>query len=460
MAWNIMNKDRNILDYLEKLKDFYKKSTDNQQMLFFQLIDTILESKDLEEISFEIKNVEKIDALSGREVLIEDIELLEDEAMLIVFQLNQTDAIKQLYGAEVLKEVITDKASKLKSIINESGVSLYSISFQKFAILVRDKALFDRYFSILKFSIFNNIDNSVYNSKIYGEILSDFTVGVSYGRDHLYHRANIAIQEAVLSKSRYKIYDKNADGLELKKATLDKFRVYKTALHDGHIVPYFQPIVSASTEEIIKYEALARLVLPDGRVISPIDFLNTAIEDKTFEFFTRQMMQKVFIVYGNNSCEISINLTYENIKSKTMLEYIKNRLEKYGGERITFEIVETEEIVEYKIVENFIKMVKEYGCKISIDDFGSGYSNFTNLFKLDIDYIKIDGTITTRLLDAEKARIMIRGLVGFAKSVNVKTIAEFVSSKELFECVRKLGVDYVQGYYHGEPKNAKDYGLE
>lgn len=454
-----MNKEKNITDYLEKLKDLYEKSTNEQKTLFFRAIDTILECKNLENIDFEIKKIEKIATLSGREVLVEDIELLEDEAMLIVFQLNQTDAIKQLYGAQILREVIVDKANKLESIISDSSVSLYNISFQKFAILVRDKKLFDKYFSILKFSIFNNIDNFTYSCKTYGEIFSDFTVGVSYGGDHLYHTANIAIQEAILSKSCYKVYDKNQQGVDLKKTILDKFRVYKTALHEGYIVPYFQPIVSAHSEEVIKYEALARLVLPDGKVISPIDFLNTAIEDKTFEYFTRQMMQKVFIVYGNNNCEISINLTYENIKSESMLGYIKNRLDKYGGERITFEIVETEEIENYKIVEDFITMVKKYGCKISIDDFGSGYSNLTNLFKLDIDFIKIDGTITTRLMDDGKAKIMIRGLVGFAKSINVKTIAEFVSSKELFECVSKLGVDYIQGYYHGEPKSAEDYGL-
>jgi EAL domain-containing protein (putative c-di-GMP-specific phosphodiesterase class I) len=143
-----------------------------------------------------------------------------------------------------------------------------------------------------------------------------------------------------------------------------------------------------------------------------------------------------------------------------MLEYIKNRLQKYGGERITFEIVETEEIDDYKIVENFILMVKEYGCKISIDDFGSGYSNFTNLIKLNIDFIKIDGSITTKLLSDEKAKIMVQGLIQFAKSINIKTIAEFVSSKELFDCIRELGVDFVQGYYLGMPKSPKEYDLE
>ncbi|MGE4397428.1 MAG: EAL domain-containing protein, partial [Sulfurimonas sp.] len=210
---------------------------------------------------------------------------------------------------------------------------------------------------------------------------------------------------------------------------------------------------------VMKYEALARLQLPDGRVVPPYDFLNIAIEDKTFEFFTRQMMQKVFNIYDKTYVELSMNLTYENIKSPTMLEYIKNRLQKYGGERMTFEIVETEEIDDYEVVENFILMIKEYGCKISIDDFGAGYSNFTNLIKLNIDFIKIDGMLITKLLSDEKARLMVQGLIQFAKNIKVKSIAEFVSSREISECVKELGVDYFQGYYHGEPKDAKFYGL-
>ncbi|TKI68989.1 EAL domain-containing protein [Sulfurimonas crateris] len=263
----------------------------------------------------------------------------------------------------------------------------------------------------------------------------------------------------MVSKLPYKVYEMTPECTTLKKSTLDKYQVYKDALHNGYIVPYFQPIIDAKDGSVMKYEALARLQLPDGRVVPPYDFLSIAIEDKTFEFFTRQMMQKVFNVYDNTYVEFSMNLTYENIKSPTMLEYIKNRLEKYGGERMTFEIVETEEIEDYEVVENFILMIKEYGCKISIDDFGAGYSNFTNLIKLNIDFIKIDGMLITKLLSDEKARLMVQGLIQFAKNINIKSIAEFVSSSEISDCVKELGVDYFQGYYHGEPKDAKFYGL-
>lgn len=445
--------------YIKELQSKYLECSDEQKESVLFIINSILECKNIEDIVFYLKKVDTITGFPSRDVLMRDISSLDDEAMLIILHINQIDAIKQLYGFDMLKKIVSDKAYKLKEMIKESEATLYSINFEKFAILVRDKVYFDKYFAILKYHIFNNLDSYTYYIDEGQKLISDFSAGIAYGREYLHHRANVALHEAMLLKDSYKIYINDIPRLELKKKSLDKHRIYKTALHEGYIVPYFQPIVSSNDEKIMKYEALARIVLPSGEVISPNEFLNTAIEDRTFEFFTRQMMQKVFNIYAKNSCEMSMNLTYENIKSQSMLDYIKNRLQKYGGDRMTFEIVETEEISDYKVVENFILMVKEYGVKVSIDDFGSGYSNFTNLIKLNIDYIKIDGSITIKLLSDEKAKIMVQGLIQFAKSMNIKTVGEFVSSKELFLCMKELGVDYVQGYYHGMPKSAKEYNL-
>jgi EAL domain-containing protein (putative c-di-GMP-specific phosphodiesterase class I) len=104
-------------------------------------------------------------------------------------------------------------------------------------------------------------------------------------------------------------------------------------------------------------------------------------------------------------------------------------------------------------------MVKEYGCKVSIDDFGSGYSNFTNMLKFNIDYIKIDGSLIEKLNSDQNVRNMVRGLLVYAHNANMKVIAEFVSSEELSEAVKELGIDYMQGYYYGEPKPPEYYGL-
>ncbi len=142
-----------------------------------------------------------------------------------------------------------------------------------------------------------------------------------------------------------------------------------------------------------------------------------------------------------------------------MLDYIKNRLEKYGGERITFEILESEDIDDYGVVEAFILFVKKYGCKVAIDDFGSGYSNFTNILRLHIDYIKLDGSLITQLNKDENINNMVKGIIQYAKQADIRTIAEFVSTEELAVLIKEYGVDFSQGYYYGEPQDPKYYGL-
>jgi EAL domain-containing protein (putative c-di-GMP-specific phosphodiesterase class I)/GGDEF domain-containing protein len=455
-----------LLNYLDKVQEcvaelqgLYIGGNEEQKAIIASYLKNMLNLKEFPSDSLNPNNIEQTTNLPNREALMIEIASLKNEAMLIILHMNQIEAVKQLYGFEIAKKVILDKSEKLSHLVKKTEATLYSINLQKFAILVKEKTIFDKYLSILQFSIFNNIESCKYCGDDGEDIITDFTAGVAYGMEHLHHTANVALQEAMVSQERYKIYDTAPKCAITKKMTMNKHKVYKDALHEGYVVPYFQPIIDARDNSVMKYEALARLLLPDGTVVAPYHFLNVALEDKTFEFFTRQMMQKVFNIYDNTSAEISMNLTYENIKSKTMLEYIKNRLEKYGGERITFEIVETEEIEDYGVVENFILMIKEYGCKISIDDFGSGYSNFTNIIKLNIDFIKIDGLLITKLLSDEKARLMVQGLIHFAKNINIKTIAEFVSSKELSECVKELGVDYIQGYYHGEPNDARFYNL-
>lgn len=401
-----------------------------------------------------LKNIDNITQLSNRNLFMHDLSVLNSDAMLIILHINQIKALKDLYGFNYITELIVDKAKELSRVINKDEASLYSLNLQEFAILVTDKNLFSKYISLLEHSILStDFDNEKHTN------VADFTAGVAYGIDNLFNHADLVLQEALLSKLIYKKYNSNLSAKQLQEDNLNRLKVYKNALHEGQIIPYFQPIVDSITNEVTKYEALARIETDEGEIISPYYFLDSAKEDKTFEFFTRQMMQKVFNIYDKNEIDISFNLAFENINSETMVNYIKNRLDKYGGDGITFEILESEDILDYNVIEKFITMVKSYGCKVSIDDFGSGYSNFTNIIKLDIDYIKLDGSLIEKLNTDENVRHMINGLLVYAKNANIKTIAEFVSSRELSDTVRALGINYMQGYYYSEPKSPEELGL-
>jgi EAL domain-containing protein (putative c-di-GMP-specific phosphodiesterase class I) len=115
------------------------------------------------------------------------------------------------------------------------------------------------------------------------------------------------------------------------------------------------------------------------------------------------------------------------------------------------EIVETQGIENFNEFYAFIEKVKRFGCKLAIDDFGTGYSNFEYLLRLDIDYIKIDGSLVKDIDKNEHMRLVAETIVSFAKTAKMQTIAEFVSHKEIVQIVEEIGVDFFQGYYFGKP---------
>jgi EAL domain-containing protein (putative c-di-GMP-specific phosphodiesterase class I) len=132
-------------------------------------------------------------------------------------------------------------------------------------------------------------------------------------------------------------------------------------------------------------------------------------------------------------------------------EIIKTITTTGTASRIIFEILESEGIENYEEVAHFIDQVKALGAKISIDDFGTGYSNFENVLKLNVDYVKIDGSLIQGITGNSRHNIIVDSIVDFARKIGAQTIAEFVSDKAIYEAVIKHGIDYSQGYYTGKP---------
>ena len=454
ISMGLVNLDTNV--YNINCNDLYNIADSNLSKAKERGGDNIVYDMDDEYIQ-NLKDIDNITKLPNRISLVNTLAVLQEEAMLIILHINQLNSVKELYGFKFASDLIFKKAQELKHVLNSQETTLYNLNLQEFAILITDKNMFEKYFLILKHSILMTYDSEENNSSSY--VNADFTAGISYGVQKIFNHADLVLQEALISKVSYKTYRNNQSTKQLKEDTLNRLKVYKNALHTGKIIPYFQPIIDAKDGTLIKYEALARIETENGEIISPYYFLDSAHEDKTFEFFTRQMMQKVFNIFSKSDVHVSMNINYQNINSETMVDYIQNRLEKYGGNGITFEILETEDILDYNIMETFIKMVRTYGCKVSIDDFGAGYSNFTNIMKLDIDYIKIDGSLIEKLNTDENVKHMVKGLVAYAQNTNIKTIAEFVSTQDLADAVKELGIDYIQGYHYGEPNPPEFYGL-
>jgi len=123
------------------------------------------------------------------------------------------------------------------------------------------------------------------------------------------------------------------------------------------------------------------------------------------------------------------------------------------SERVIFEIVESEGIQNYDVVNRFIQEVKRYGVQIAIDDFGAGYSNFAYIMRLDVDFIKIDGSIIRDIHQNRSSQVITETILDFSKKLNIQTVAEFVADEAVYDYVKNLQVDCLQGYLFGEPRS-------
>lgn len=130
------------------------------------------------------------------------------------------------------------------------------------------------------------------------------------------------------------------------------------------------------------------------------------------------------------------------------------------GNKIIFEILESEGVDNYDLVSEFISDFKQLGCQFAIDDFGSGFSNFEHLIKLHVDFLKIDGSLIKNLPNDRNARVIVKNIQNFASEMGIATIAEFVGSKEIADIVKSMGITYSQGYYFSEPSKEILINLE
>jgi EAL domain-containing protein (putative c-di-GMP-specific phosphodiesterase class I) len=186
--------------------------------------------------------------------------------------------------------------------------------------------------------------------------------------------------------------------------------------------------------------------------MSPITFLEIAQKIKLYPQITKIMIEKTFSFFKGNGLNFNINLSFEDILHKDTRNFIFNKIEEYDiAGQLTLEILETQQMENEVLVREFIDTVYVYGADIAIDDFGSGFANFKHMTQIRAEYIKIDGSLIQNIDTDKNALLVVETIIIFAQKLNMKTVAEFVHSKEIFDIVCRLNVDYVQGYYLSEP---------
>ncbi len=390
---------------------------------------------------------DQLTSLPNRQKIILDIENKKPKSS-IVFNIDDFKEINDFFGTNNADKILKDIALRFIKY----GYTAYRIDGDEFAILFFDEKS-EEELQNEAIKIIDLLDSEPFyiDDKT---ILITFSIGIAKSDEKLLTKVDIAVNNAKTSNNHICIYEESKNIEERYKENIELATQIKEAILENRIICHYQPLLNIENSEIYSYESLVRLIDNKGNSLAPYKFLDFSKKIKLYSSITKIVVDKACKTFQNRDENFSINLSVDDIKDLETVDFIlKTIKETNTSRRVTFEILESEGIENYQEVISFINQIKSLGARIAIDDFGTGYSNFEHLLRLDVDYIKIDGSLIKDVLVSKGNENIITMIINFAKDQGFKTIAEFVSSKEILEKVKYLGVDYVQGYYIHEPSD-------
>jgi len=400
-------------------------------------------------------------ALPNRVKLLRVLEKALNEKMafsLIYIDIHNFSLINDSFGQSVGDIYLKETAEILKGLVREivkapqMKLRVYRMGSDEFVVVCANQDYISRVVDALTHTYLVN-----YNGI---SMPLTFTFGLAKSNSDstsssILTQAELAVKDASRRQQRYSVYVGD-DSYKIKyKNNLEWVKRIKIAFEQNRFEPHFQPIVSTIDGSCSKLEVLVRLRQEKGSgFILPCEFLPVLQKMGHEKRLTKVIIDQSFELLHRWDKEISINMTRDDL-DEDMLRYLEMSLalHKVKASSVSIELVETEELLQESYI-RIIQGIKALGCKISIDDFGTGYSNFSYLAKIMPDFIKIDGSLIKDIDVNVQNRSIVQGIVDLAHSLDIKLIAEFVSTPQIYAIIQQLGIEYAQGFYFGKAESS------
>ncbi|MDO9056894.1 MAG: EAL domain-containing protein [Sulfuricurvum sp.] len=409
-------------------------------------------------VTLELENLYSHDKLTGcfsRQKL-DEVLIKNDFSALLLININNLDSVNSTYGYAIGDEILKMFVKFLQNLLEEN-YSLYRLSSDEFVVIIPKKSPFDK--EVVAANIIKSLQESQFTIEEFLILLS-CTIGITVNNDESSVESPLVRAHAAMKEARQggtnKFLTYSTDSLFIKnqKNNIEWMIKIKDAIANNAIVPFFQPIINNETNQIVKYECLARLV-ENGTIIAPIHFIEPARLAGLLPRITEIILESSFQYFQDKPYGFTVNISEEDLKEKHLLLLLEALSKKYNiaPNRVTLEILENISAYESEAALEQLLELKNNGFKIALDDFGSEKSNFLRLQKLNVDYIKIDGSFIKDIHENKNNLNICKTIVHLAQALNCEVIAEFVHSSDVFDVVKEIGIKYSQGYYFGAPKD-------
>ena len=395
---------------------------------------------------------DKLTNLPNRNKLKKDLDENNIDLMALL-DIDEFSTINDLFGEKIGDTILFELGNKLKNYFNEDEYFVYRIEADKFAVVAKQSNKdVSEFYDICKTFADKIEKESLLIDE--DEIDINITIGIAQGDGaRAYKYSQRVINYARTKLQRIMIYNEAFKIQQSFEENIKWVKQLKIGFRENLFQAYFQPIVNTQTKEVHKYEALIRYVTKDGIEIAPYNFINVAKKTKLYPNIIKIVIQDAFKLIKNKNKRVSVNISFDDIANEETTSFIYEILElnRDYTKFLEFEILESEEISDFNEVSKFIAQIKKFDCIVGVDDFGAGYSNFNLLTLLDIDFVKIDGSLIERINTSKDLEIIVNTIANFSKEFKVKTVAEYVSNEDIYNKIKELNIDYCQGYYFEKP---------
>ena len=381
-------------------------------------------------------------------------------AGILALRLINLDDINQTYGYDAGDRLLRLVANRLRDNVRFPDM-VARLNETDFAIAVTDYApatlekLADRLQAVLSDAPYPGPQGNLYTELAMGGMEPTHSPDQA-----LSHVMTCLIRSAVL-QGRYVAYSDemsaNASGLTRKALTEKDIR---DALETDRLSLAYQPIIETRTHALHHYECLLRVRRDDGDIISAWAFVLAAEKLGLVHLLDNRALELASVTLRDDpDIHLALNVSAETVKTAETADAYLERLSKLGGmaKRVTLELTETAALDDPAMASRFSVAARALGCGFSIDDFGAGYTTFQNLMTIEADTIKIDGSFIQDIALVPHKQTFVRMIVDLAQTFSVKTVAEMVDNQESADLLKRLGVDYLQGYLFGIPSPAPNW---
>lgn len=422
---------------------------------------------------WDLANLDRLTGLPNRERFVKVAEGLLNRAggkkpSLLLIDIDGFKKINDTFGHEVGDQLVKIVADRLKEIPTAKG-ELFRLGGDEFALLLpfNDQFRLARLCERILKTVKRPAGFSGHNLSVTCSIGCCTSAAEGWTVNDLLKSADVALREVKRSvRGTYEFFgERSESGLTLRLAAIARVL---NAVAANRLFPFFQEEIDLITGRRCGFEALARIVDPDGLTVMPAEFWPAFSDPDCARAISEQILTKTLMQMqqwtelGLDYGVVGINVSEVCIRERSYADHILTELGRYdiAPGSLMIEITETVILAEGEdvVLEN-IRALKRAGCKIALDDFGTGYASLSHLRDYPIDYVKIDRSFIKGLPEHPENRTIVTALVQLCKSLGLKVIAEGIEDIQTASVLREMNCDIGQGFLFGSPKSASEYDV-